>query len=254
MRWWQFCLWLLPLWFGLAQARAQEPGPAEPAEYRETVDEAVREFAARNFDESRVLFARAHQLFPNARTERGLGLAAFELRDYNECILRLEAALASEVKPLDAQLRTDTEQMLARANQFVGRVVIRALPAHARVSVDGSAAAATKEKPLVLKVGEHTLEAQAAGFLAERRPFRVESGALQTLEVVLKVVPPAQEPVEPEKRHWYKNPWLWGTVGAVLVGAVAGTGVALRNSSRDHADSYGGTTKTVIIGPPAGTR
>jgi hypothetical protein len=249
MRWWLCCLWLLPLCLLVTQARA------EPADYRETVDEAVREFAAQNFEEARVLFVRAHQLFPNARTERGLGLVAFELRDYGECILRLEAALHAEVRPLDAALRADTKELLARAKQFVGRVLIRTLPAHASVSVDGIARVERDEsQPLVLKVGEHTLEAQAPGFIAEKRPFRVESGATQTLEMALKVVSPAGASVEPEKRHWYKSPWLWVTVGAVLVGAAAGTAVAVKNNSSGQADSYGGTTNTVISGPSAGAR
>ena len=47
----------------------------EPEGYRQAVDEAVREFAARNFEEARSLFARADALYPNARTQRGLGLA-----------------------------------------------------------------------------------------------------------------------------------------------------------------------------------
>ena len=77
----------------------------EPAGYRDTVERAVLEFAAGHFEESRALFARAHALFPNARTLRGLGMAEFELRNYVIAIEHLEAALANQARPLDEDLR-----------------------------------------------------------------------------------------------------------------------------------------------------
>jgi hypothetical protein len=60
---------------------------------------------------------RAHAIFPNARTLRGLGMVEFELRSYVQSVQLLEQALAASVKPLDGKLRTDTEALLARAQR-----------------------------------------------------------------------------------------------------------------------------------------
>ncbi|MEY4512912.1 MAG: hypothetical protein RLZZ450_5034 [Pseudomonadota bacterium] len=59
----------------LAQDRLEVPG------YRETIAEALIEYEAHNYLEARTLFERAHKLYPNARTLRGLAVVAFELRN-----------------------------------------------------------------------------------------------------------------------------------------------------------------------------
>ncbi|HKO94285.1 MAG TPA: hypothetical protein VJU61_24195, partial [Polyangiaceae bacterium] len=98
--------WTVPTASGIARAQANEGDQAtEPAGYREVVSEALQEFEAQNFEESRSLFHRAHVLFPNARTYRGLGFTEFELRHYPAAIEYLEAALSSSVRPLTADLR-----------------------------------------------------------------------------------------------------------------------------------------------------
>src|SRR5262245_36987 len=120
-------IWSLAAALSAAPLAAQDQATSEvsqpdPAGYRQIVDEAVSEFEAHHYEESRSLFRRAHVLHPNARTHRGLGLAEFELRNYGECIRHFEAALRSTVKPLTPDLRDDTERMLTRANGFVARV------------------------------------------------------------------------------------------------------------------------------------
>src|SRR5262245_44240118 len=88
------CAWLLCCGWALSpRAQAQASG-GDAAAYRSAVDDAVSEFAAGRFEEARALFKRAHQLSPNARTLRGLGMTAFELRAYVQAIRELRAALA----------------------------------------------------------------------------------------------------------------------------------------------------------------
>lgn len=231
-----------------AQDRAAS-APEEPAGYRATVDEAVREFAAHNYEESRALFSRAHALFPNARTHRGLALAEFELRNYGESIHHLEAALRSEVKPLSAELRADTEAMLSRANNFVGRVQLDAKPSVSRVLVDGVVVEVPAGESLLLQVGDHTLEVQAPGFQPERRKLTVQGGDAKTLTIVLSPTSPAGDAdSKPTERRWYKNGWLWAGVGAVVAGAAAGTGYALSRDDKT-ANAYRGSSNTVLNGP-----
>jgi hypothetical protein len=86
-------------------AHAQEQPSAtservDPAGYAALIDEALAEHQALNFEEARTLFAKAHAIFPNARTLRGMGMMEFELRDYAAGAEQLEQALASQVRPL----------------------------------------------------------------------------------------------------------------------------------------------------------
>jgi hypothetical protein len=207
---------------------------SEPAGYRETVEEAVREFAARNYEESRSMFYRAHFIFPNARTYRGLGLTEFELRNYCECIKHFEAALHSTVRPLTEDLRADTERMLARAHTFVARVVVDTEPDASKVVLDGLPVELPAGQALLLRVGEHTLEIQAAGFIPETRQLIVKGGEDTAVTIVLErrnVLERRDAPApKPQERMWYKNAWLWTAVGVAAAGAAAATGVAL---SRD---------------------
>lgn len=246
--------WVLALGLGItgAVAKAQDSLPsADPPGYRELVDEAVREFGARNFAESRALFARAHALLPNARTHRGVGLAEFELRNYGECIDQLQAALSSQVKPLDAELRADTELLLARAENFVARVELEIQPRSCRLTLDGVPLQAESGRAVLVSVGEHVLEVQAAGYRGEKRKLSVRGGEHETVTVVLtQASAPLAEP-SAKARSWRRNPWLWTAVGAVVAGAAVGAGVALGRDSGSVADPYGGSTGLVANGPPA---
>jgi hypothetical protein len=242
---------LAAAWASRAGAQSEAALQREPAAYRATVDEALQEFEARNFEESRALFVRAHQLYPNARTQRGLGFAEFELRNYGECIRQLEAALRSPVKPLEGALRSDTERLLARANNFVARLFVDTKPPIARLSVDGAAVEVVAGESLLLQIGEHTLELHAPGFRPERRHISVSGGTDQRLTIVLLKDEGAQSTsttTTPERR-WYKSPWLWSALGAVALGA-AGTTLALTlGGGTTHERANGGSADAVLMGP-----
>ncbi|HEY6876877.1 MAG TPA: PEGA domain-containing protein [Polyangiales bacterium] len=229
-------------------ARAQESRDAgEPAAYRSTVREALSEYHAKNFPEARALFEEAHRLYPNARTLRGLGMTAFELRSYRESVSFLKSALESQVKPLDGNLRGETERLLARAERFVGKLTIHLTPESANVSIDGNHVLVSPDTPVVLDVGEHTFEFHAEGYLPESRSLYVKGRESETWTVVLNKVPapvaaapvaPSAEEVarasevdapdssfvavqeRPTKQPLYKNAWLWTGVGVAVTGIV----------------------------------
>src|SRR4051794_8387071 len=173
----------LTLWLhGPAAVKAQ--AASEPAGYRAEIDSAIAEYEARNFAEARALFARAHALYPNARTLRGQGMAEFELRNYADAIQFLEQALAAAEKPLEGSLRTDTEALLGRARSFVGRVELTVEPASAGMTVDGT----PHDIPvggLLLNVGDHRLDFSAPGYLSEKRDLKLTGGDQISLDVVL---------------------------------------------------------------------
>lgn len=178
-----------------APARAQPveaaaPQPqADDAQYRAAVDDAVREFAAGRFEEARSLFKRAHVLSPNARTLRGMGMTAFELRMYVQAIRELKAALAEARKPLEGEMRARAEALLDKAEKFVGSVRVELDPAKAVLLVDGKAPEPEASGVLLLDAGLHVLSATAEGHKSTNVRISVEGAAEQTVRMTLEPLP-----------------------------------------------------------------
>jgi tetratricopeptide (TPR) repeat protein len=224
---------------------------ADDTPYAEAVDLGISEFKNGNFAEARAHFAKAHALSPNARTLRGLGMAEFELKNYRECILNLEAALASQVKPLDGELRSETANLLARARGYVAQIRLELEPATATLSVDGVPAALGEGGALLLAVGDHTLEVRASGRTPSKRTLKINGG--EQLHLRLALAPP-EAPVQPSrtaKAPLYKNPWLWTAVGVVLAGAAAGAAVAgsRAGATRNESVYEGNSGAAVLVAP-----
>jgi len=234
-------LCLLPL-----HASAQDR--VDGGEYRATIDEALAEYAAQNYPEARTLFARAHSLYPNARTLRGLGAVSFELRQYSQCVSLLEQALSSRERPLDEPMRTEVTRLLARARGFVGQLRISIEPSHATVTVDGEEPTPVSDQPLQLDVGTHQLDFAAPHFVPERRSFSVEGGVLKTLKITLREPtsgpPAASAPVssQPAGAHAGHSPAKFVSLGATIaVGAVTGLAVGMREKyAREIQDTCAG--------------
>lgn len=232
-----------------AQAAAQDDAEAR---YRALVGEAITEYEARDFPAARALFLRAHALSGNARTLRGLGMVAFELRDYTESVERLEQALGARERPLEGALRADTEALLARARTFVARLELHVEPAvTVEVRIDGVEAALDGAQRLLVAVGDHTVEAAAPGFAAQRRTITVVGGRDQTLHVQLSKLETAGTATAPSAERaaragfasgMHRDPrlpqraaadtgdagggvlssaWFWTAAGLVIGGGVA---------------------------------
>lgn len=209
---------------------------AEPEAYQRAVDHALAEYNLQHWAEARALFEGAHTIFPNARTARGIGMVEFERRNYGECIRFLEEALVSSVKALDTELRVETEQLLARARGFVGRVAVRVDPGAAQVLVDGLRVDAGPGTTLVLPVGEHVVEVRAEEFHPERRRLRVRGGGTQQVVITLKrVVAPRPVPHD-APRSLYKNPWLWTAVGVLAAGGAVGAALLFQPKAKTRTE------------------
>jgi tetratricopeptide (TPR) repeat protein len=218
-------------------AQAQE---AESSAYREAIEQALAEYGSKNYEEASTLFGRADKLYPNARTQRGMGMAAFELRRYAESIGYLEAALASTVKPLDAALRSETEALLGRARGFVAAVTVDVEPRGAELLLDGNRVEAFTR--LTIELGEHVFEARLAGHVTERRVVHLHGGEVLPVRMMLAVerAEPVAQQHQDKPRPLYKNAWLWTGVGAAVVGAVvAGVVVATRKGDQTKIEPSG---------------
>jgi tetratricopeptide (TPR) repeat protein len=246
------CVWLA--------AHAATAAAEDPPEYTAAISEAVSEYQAGNFAESRALFERANRLMPNARTLRGLGMVEFELRNYPSSVDFLEKSLISREKPLDDELRAETQRLLQRARGFIGRFELALEPADAAIIVDGEEVAPDASGALVLAVGDHMLEAHAPGHLADHRKLRVTGGENTQLHMVLPlqaaVAPVAATSVAPPPARAdrdddtvFSSPWFWVAVGAVAIGAGVGVGLAVAHPGTHPAHNYGGDTAQVLSGP-----
>jgi hypothetical protein len=226
----------------LATPASAQQAASLPPGYTELIDEAVAEATRANFLEARALFARAHALYPNARTLRGLGMMSYELRSYAESVSYYEQALTSNERPLDADLRRDAEGQLNRARRFVAELKFALTPPATRVSVDGAPAQLGASGLLRLDPGQHTLSFEAAGYRSETRSLNVRGGESLVWTIMLPLAGSSQavQPGEPDAdaapvapgakrddkpRSLVRNPWLWTGV-ALAVGAIA-AGVAV---------------------------
>jgi len=96
-------------------AEAEDAEAVPPPEYDARVREALQESAAGHWAEARAAFRQAHEAFPNARTERGMGMVSFEMRDYVDSVRHLRRALDNPVRPLTETQRTEVQALLDRA-------------------------------------------------------------------------------------------------------------------------------------------
>lgn len=188
-----------------AQATAPAPVAPTPAasasatpaatggDYHAVIKDAVREFSAGRWEEARALFKRAHGIEPNARTLRGMGMAAYELRMYVAALRELQAASQDPRKPLTEQQRQQSHTLATQARAFVGRYQLLVEPSHARVYVGGQPARLEEGGVLLLNVGTHEILARADDYADARQYIRVEGG--ENLLLRLQLGAPAQAPV-----------------------------------------------------------
>lgn len=218
---------LFATWMIVGSAHAQD---APPAGYRPIIDEAVREFAAGHWEEARALFRRAHEVYPNARTLRGIGMASFELRDYLAALRALREALTEARQPLTAEQRTQVEELLGRTRAFIASYDFE-VPEGATLTVDG-VPATLEDGRLLLAAGTREVRVREDGreALARLEIAGGESGPLPIDLAPLEA--PAERPSRrTEVRDSPNRPVQWTfVVGGLVVaaggGVMLGVGVA----------------------------
>lgn len=173
--------------------RAQER--ADTQRYRQLIADALQDFDRGNWEEAGALFAQAHALNPNARTLRGMGLAAFEARHYAKSLRHLRAALEEKRFALTSDQRKTVEQAIERAEKYVGRIRFRLEPAETALKIDGEAIELDAQGELVADPGLLDVEASAPGFDTQLRRVQVNSGEAE--EVAIKLVSEDAEVAEP---------------------------------------------------------
>ena len=169
----------------VAGLRAAVDVADQPA-YRKTIEDGLAEYDARHFEEARSLFQRAHEISPNARTFRGIGMTSFELRDYVSAVHALSAALHDVRRPLSAEQRKQTQDLLDRSRLFVDTYTLTVTPHDAHVLIDGREPEFESDGTLMFGFGQHTLEVRAPGMVVRTLPIDVRGGERKELSVTLE--------------------------------------------------------------------
>ena len=212
----------------LGGASAQATDPDTP-EYRDAIALALQEFELGNYPEARAAFERAHKIYPNARTLRGMGLSAFEARNYVEAIELLSAASESPERPLTDEQKAEARGVIERAKSYVSKVEVRLSPADAALAVDGQPAR-LKEGHLVLNPGDYQLRAHAQG----RQPvvLTISAQAGRSTTITISLPPAGQGGAATSRQGRSAWPYVVGGAGAALLVTSAITG-ALTSSAED---------------------
>lgn len=235
-------LWLVPVLVALALAAPPRASAEDVTEYDQFIRRAIGEVEQGNWDEARALFRRAHELNPNARTWRGLGISAFETRQYVEAIAELEAALADPRKALTPEQRDEAKSLLARARDFISVLRVQVSPPGAEVLVDG-ARAELHDGTLFLDPGPHTVVARAPGFEERETTLRANAGEQQELAIELRVSARDIEQDDTASPHAVRVPErrkkryiaTWVLAGTAVAAGGAGLGLGLMTAGK-HDD------------------
>jgi hypothetical protein len=182
----------------------------DPPGYSEAVDAAQRELDAGDFKEAAAQFERADRWLSTSYTQFGLGRSQFGLRNYAGAIEHLNAALRSQVRPLDGKTRQLAEEQLRLAERSVGRFTIDSNAPAVDVSVDGNPVELPRDRKLLLNVGPRLLEVGASDYESQQLQLIVKGGEDRKLSFAL----------EPSTA-WYANPWVWIGAGVLVAGATA---------------------------------
>ena len=236
-------------------SRAPADNTDQPA-YRKAIEEGLAEYDARHFEEARSFFRHAHEISPNARTFRGIGMTSFELRDYVSAVRNLTAALQDKRKPLSADQRKHTQELLDRSRMFVDVYKLTVSPKNARLIVDGHAPEFEPDGTLLFSFGTHTLEASAHGMAVRSFPISVRGGERKELSLTLdRAAPPAATRPPDAKTDPFATAtksaplgesnaaaaaWLWASGGTALAAAGAGIYWLYQNSYLNTCQNHGG--------------
>lgn len=189
---WARVVLLIALAGPVTVVQAQQPlTPEADARYRSTLKDALAEYDANHFEEARILFRRAHEINPNARTLRSIGMASFELRDYVAAVRALSASLVDARKPLNPEQRTHAKGLLERSRMYVDIYSLKILPSDARVLIDGRVPDTEPDGTVLLGFGSHTLEASKPGFVLRTLVVNVRGGERKELSMTLERKPTA---------------------------------------------------------------
>lgn len=211
-----------------AAATAQTASPQEIALAKQTAKDGLVAYQAGQYDKALSLFEQARAVYPSAQVLRLEGYSLLALDRWMPAAEAMDAALVSEIGPLDAEDKADVEQQLAKAMAHIGVVNISSTVPGAKLSVDGGEPMALPlNKPLRMAPGAHAFVVTAPEHDDAKEEITLEGGKPvdKVLDPIKKkpveVEPPKPPPPPPPpKKGWFP---MQREIGF----GAAGVGVAL---------------------------
>ena len=246
--WMTACL----LWSLCPSAGAQTPEAetAPSGEYTVQVEAGLAAYGEQRYADALTAFQAAHRLWPNARTHRGIGVAALQLGRLVLAREHLLQALADRRRPLSGALVESTREALHLAEAGIAWLVVE-LDAGAELWVDGSRAARAADGTVALDPGAHRVEARRGADVLRVQELDMARGertslAWQSPEAApaeasssRSVVPATTVQTTPAidavpSRDGASGPSLVGPITLAAVGGAAWIGAAITGGLAQH--------------------
>jgi hypothetical protein len=183
-----------------AQVHASQPHEAsESSRYDKLLDRAIEAFENEDFAHAFDAFEQAYKLRPNARVQRGLGIAALRLNRFGEAKRALSSALEDKRQPLTQPQADEARQLLEWMRTNLGTVNLHvSRSASTSFASDDSRSAPTSSYEvwidnarlrdtafILLSPGTHVLVVRAPEFETYERSITISAGSEERLDVKL---------------------------------------------------------------------
>lgn len=207
-------------------ALAQQAGD----DYEAVIRDAVGEYNRGNYAEASVLFERAHQARPSARTLRGKGMCAFELKHYVAAVQAFDEALRHDTRPLSDVHRSEVTRLLQRARDFAASFELAFPAGVTQLEVDGESRA-LPSGPVLLDPGKHVLAVTTAAGERIERELDVEVGERGRLAFDSRAREPGPAPTPSEAPRSFT--WIALAATGAFAAGIVGFGLAAKGEHDD---------------------
>lgn len=237
-----------------ASLGAAEPDADDQARGKELAVEGFGAYKAGEYRDALQHFEQASSLYPTGQVWRMLGYTLLALERWVEAADALDQALATDLKPLPAELRAEVRTNLDRALSQVATVTIESDVVGAKVSIDGEPAEPLPVEGRRLLQGRHNFEVQAPGRQSQQRGVELPGGESTTVRLAFG----GHDAVEPtaggrftesptgRTSGWWPVGIAFGAVGLLATGvgvATLASGITMQDSLEDrialHDAEYG---------------
>jgi hypothetical protein len=184
-----------------AQAHTAQPHEAsESGAYDKLLDRAIEAFDHEDFAQAFEDFEQAYQLRPNARVQRGLGIAALRLNRFGQAKRALSSALEDKRQALTPQQVAEVRELLEWMRTNLGTLNLHVFNGASAVRADDDLRIDNEPVRdatfILLSPGTHVLQLRVAGFEPHERRFTISAGAEERLDIDVRLTPSAR--AEPE--------------------------------------------------------
>ncbi|MBW2527451.1 MAG: PEGA domain-containing protein [Deltaproteobacteria bacterium] len=239
-----------------ASAWAQ-PTPEQEAEGKQLARDAFEAYKQSNYLTALEMFEKARGVYPTGQVLRMTGYTLVALERWVEAAETLEAALATEYKPLDEDVRAEVQEHVDKALSHVCITAISSEVQGATVSIDGGDPIELPTEVRLLE-GTHTFVGSAEGHNDDERTANLPGG--ERFEIDLRPVlqesveapppPPPKPKPSPDEDDGPSDGWFpyqkpigfaVGGVGVALLGAGIASlaaGSSLHSATQENADAH----------------